>query len=139
MIRFEGKPFFWKSAFRRGLTYVQDLYVDGSLINVRQAFNKFGLSIMEYNSIITALPRDWRKPRPMEPSFYQEIMHKKSISPTVYRMLTSNTQLLELKKAKWERDLNRCFSMPEYVAHFRRIYVTTNVPKIRSFQYRTEQ
>ena len=135
-IRCENRPVFWKRYFAKGLIYIDDLYENGVLLSMRSAMTKFGLSLMDYNILVTAIPREWKGTRDKDTSFYQELMEKKSISQTVYRLLSSDFSLIERKREKWEHDLCRSFPIKEFCQHFRRVYVTTNVPKLRSFQFR---
>ena len=60
-IRIEGKPFIWKWIFGNGLIYVHQLYQNGMLISARDANLQFGLTIMEFNALISATPRRLRK------------------------------------------------------------------------------
>ena len=59
IIRIDGKPFLWRHPYKMGLKFVQQLFIDGRVISIREAYEAFGLSIMELNMLLTAIPREW--------------------------------------------------------------------------------
>ena len=53
----EEKPFLWPKYYDRGLKYINQLYVDRKSLSCREAFIQFGLDVMDYNSLISAIPK----------------------------------------------------------------------------------
>ena len=56
-IRIENSPFFWSKPFQKGLVYIAQLYKNNVLKSFRDINSEFGLNVIEYNSIISAIPR----------------------------------------------------------------------------------
>ena len=60
-IRIDNKPFFWKNIFKKGLFYVKQLYNNGNLISCKNVMELYGLSIMNYNKLISMIPKSLKK------------------------------------------------------------------------------
>ena len=56
----DNKPIFWRKCFQKGLTHVKQLYRNKILISCKEAFETYGLDIMSFNSLVSAIPKDWR-------------------------------------------------------------------------------
>ena len=59
-IRIDGKPVHWRKPIEQGLMYVSQLYCDGKFITHEEA-SRYGLSVMEFNSLKCAIPREYRE------------------------------------------------------------------------------
>ena len=57
-------------------------------------------------------------------------------SQRVYRKLNSASNTYEKKIYLWELDIGKSVQTKEFIALFKCLYVTTNIPKLRSFQLR---
>ena len=57
----DGIPFMWKECYKCGLKYAHQLYENGRVISAATAERKFSLSIMRFNTLITAIPVQWKK------------------------------------------------------------------------------
>ena len=56
-IRICNKPVIWKKAISKGLYYIKQLIHEGNWISHKEARNRYGLSVMSYNSLKAAIPR----------------------------------------------------------------------------------
>ena len=59
-ILFKGKPFMWNDIYRHGLKYVYQLFELGQFKTDDQVWHEFRLSRLRFNSIKTAIPKEWR-------------------------------------------------------------------------------
>ena len=59
-IRIDGTPVVWNEPLKKGLLFVHQLFRGGTTINVQEACVTYSLDIMQYNSLIVALPQEWR-------------------------------------------------------------------------------
>ena len=64
-----------------------------------------------------------------------------NLSRTVYQYIQDNVMLVHYKYVKWRQDLGTdfCESIINYGNLHKEVYKVTNVPKLRSFQYRLLQ
>ena len=60
-IRINNTPIFWEDCWNKGLVYIYQLYDKGKIKPVIKLINEYGLDTMRINSLITAIPRDWKK------------------------------------------------------------------------------
>ena len=133
-IRIKKKPFFWEHAFKQGLCYIGQLYTGSSTKSCRRVNKEYGLSLMQYNSLVSAIPKYLKaKYATIEP---KEIELPTIKTSQVYEDLCFNRTLLMGKHRKWEEELDLKFDFGRMLDGFRDLYLVTNVPKYRSFQYR---
>ena len=106
-IRVQGLPIYLENSFKKGLLYVHQLYQGKNLISVGEANKKFGLSMMDFYGIVTAIPRHWKDS--VEPtkaiSLYDKIKMNKHVSRYAYKMLCNDDSLVRKKCLRWEMDL----------------------------------
>ena len=57
LIRIDNKPIMWHQSFKKGLLYCHQLWEAGTSISIRKAMENFGLTIMQFNTLIAATPR----------------------------------------------------------------------------------
>ena len=151
-IRVNNKPFFWKDIFDSGLVYVYQLFDHKEFKTDEQVRSEFGLSRIRYNSIKAAIPREWKlffreNPTstflPLPPHNYDQSIHvyKGKWARKVYLLLSDDVLLVHNKYLKWKMDLGEDFndSLVEFGTMHLDVYKLTNVPKLRSFQYRINQ
>ena len=59
-IRIANKPFYWKDIHQNGLMYVHQLFENSRLKSSEQMKRQYGVSILRFNGIKAALPREWQ-------------------------------------------------------------------------------
>ena len=149
-IKIKSKVVLWSDILRRGLLFVYQLFEDGTFKSDKQVWQEFGLSVLRYNSIKTALPVEWKRFfsqqhlysfLPTPPHNFDYFANTKSLASRVYKTLMENTNLLQNKYLKWISELGQdfCEDVDQFKAMHCEIYRTTNVPRLRSFQYRILQ
>ena len=141
-IRINGKPFFFRKAYLSSLMWVSQLVIDGKIISQEKAETEYKLNFLDYSAILQAIPKDWlqqlKEGRKCDnESIYAKMLMCKDLSKKVYRTLASLKVPYSKKVEKWKEDIGEDFTVEEFNANFRKIYLTTNYPKLRSFQYRT--
>ena len=136
-IKIENKPFFWTQVWRKGLKWISQLYKNGHALSCKQAYDKFGLTLMQYKSLLSAIPKDLRERfRQVDVSNKQDLVVKAVKPSVIYNELSCNEDMLVAKKRKWESDLNMNIPTDVFLKSFKVIFSVTNNSKLRSFQYR---
>ena len=133
-IKIGNEIILWTKAFQNGLIYVDQLFREDNMpISFLIAQREFGLSIMQFNSLVSAIPKDIRKGH-VRLNKHEHVI----IARILYDRLLSDMEILDSKRKLWERDLNKSILREEYINSFKAIYKVTNVSKYRSFQYRLQ-
>ena len=144
-IRINGEPILWKDVIKNGLIYVnQHSYEGGTTISIRKAMDQYGLSLMRYNSIISAIPREWKQffkknhkdSEPIWHIFYETACARINLTGHAYINMARQSENIKLKSSKWSKDLGEDFSSEDLITECKCICLVTNIPKYRSFQYR---
>ena len=139
-IRIEDQPIFIQKAYDCGLFWISDLYRNKSLISVRQAYQDFKLSFMDFYAIVTAIPLRWRKQLQeiecQNISVYEKMLGKQHLSQFVYSQLINVAPSYQGKLNMWLTLLQDNITKVTFLRAFSSIYTVTNIPKLRSFQYR---
>ena len=146
-IKIKGKMIMWKNAIRLGLLYVHQLFDEQNFKSQDRVYQEYGLSMMQYNSLKSTIPAEWRtffslNPKsayfPLPPHKYDQCLNQVNFSKSVYKLLSGDIMSVHSKYIKWRIDLQQDFC--EGILDFRRmitsIYSVSNVAKFRSFQYR---
>ena len=60
LVRIKDQVIWCEKAFERGLLHASQLYDKGQLIGIKSAYDMFNLECMEFNGIVSALPKSWR-------------------------------------------------------------------------------
>ena len=75
--------------------------------------NRYGISVMQYNSLVSAIPREWKKQMSLQlnsnaekQSLVNKLSSSKHPTQVVYKMLSENNGNLVGKLMKWEEELN---------------------------------
>ena len=133
-IRINGRPVYWSKPAAMGLMYVSDIVSKEAEV----ARQEYGLSVMQWNSLISAIPNTLKEvsvnqPHFSDPKFY-EYMDTEKATKFIYRELSprSHQQIKKIEE-KWEVKLGTEVSVSEQVTH---IKMATVMAKYRSFQYR---
>ena len=129
-IRVGDKPIFWPKQIKKGLMYINQLYDNSELMSYKKAFECYGLDIMSYNTMLSAIPKYLKIAEKMDPP-RQTITAAKA-----YIILSEQEIRWYKKKEAWERELEQNIPVATFVSFFKEIYQLTNIAKYRSFQYR---
>ena len=144
-IRIDKKPIFVEKAFLNGLLWCHQLFENGKPISVGKAAMLYKLSLMEYNSIISAMPKNMKaviaaRKKDTEKeilSNYQKVVNNRSATKLIYRSLNRGGDgLIKKKTHQWKNDLSVTPSEKQLKRCFKNIYSISNTAKYRSFQYR---
>ena len=143
-IRIANKPICWPANLQKGLIYLEQLFHQNELISCKTAWQTHGLTIMQYNSLVTTIPKDWRNECKKQSDKIEETLYAKLINIThivskVYRLLIAQEDLMCRKCEKLEKDLQMQIPHRDFLAQFKNIVKVTNITKMRSFQYRLLQ
>ena len=151
-IRIRGKPFYWQDAYKQGLRFVHQLFEDRQFKPDETIWQEFHLNTLRYNSLKAAIPKEWKEffihqhrgtYFPLPPHLYDfyALTIWNGLSRKVYKFMMDDCLLIHNKYVKWRTELGPSFedSLYEYGKIHLDIYKTTNVPKLRSFQYRVLQ
>ena len=140
LIRIENKCIWWPECFNAGLMYAEQLYPDGLLIGVKPAWEKYKLDPMRLNALISAIPRHWktaiREDKKGGAHLYDKLIDAKGLSRWWYKNLMRRKKLYTNKHNLWEAELEMGFDERDLTDAAKHIFSVTNVPKLRSFQYR---
>ena len=111
-IKAGGQVLFMKKAFDEGLVYVNQLFdgTSGKILPYEVAHGLFELKIMEYNTLISAIPLEWKRmmPRIIQANrvalseFQQFIVRKHEVS-YYYKKVNSTLCILKELYQKWNR------------------------------------
>ena len=136
---------FWQDCYNRGLKYIYQLFENGEICSAIKIFHKYGLNFFCYNSLIAAIPKDWKFHfkeisktafLPMKPSQYHTLLLNLHPLFFVYKQLNKEPDKILEKKASWAAELGQLIELEYFFNKFKDIYRLTNVNKYRSFQYR---
>ena len=144
LIRIADKPFFWKKAAERGLNYVSQLFENGECLPDRTLQENFGLSIMEINSLMTAIPEKIKgyvkgtqldqKRCEIHSNYVDYILDGKT--QQAYRRLCPRICISDRKLDSLSKECGKKISAEELCQKLRNCRRISNIPSVRSFQYR---
>ena len=151
-IRVKNRPIMWNDIYLNGLVYVHQLFEDQKLKTFQRVREEYGLSQLRYNSIISALPKTWKifflgTPailfNPIPPHHYDQaiMVFTKGLSRRIYKLLQEDILGIHNKFIKWKVDFGQEYTQDLHTFGREHLYVykVTNIPKLRSFQYRLLQ
>ena len=133
------------------------LYKDGTPIPYEQLKQEYGIERMQYNSLITAIPRETKQFVKACQTSLGQIEESQNFNKlatialsdrpahTVYWQLLHDQlgekqeKQLELKRQRWEEELEEKVTLDEMLKATQTVFSVTNVPANRSFQYRLLQ
>ena len=125
-IKINRKIVWWPEVQKAGLNYVNQLFDQKTLIPAQEANTRFSLTTMQFNSLITALPSEWKRiirfhpPKPQEQNLYQKLQGSGKIAAEAYQLLIKKDNLLSAKHDKWQIDLNITIPYDDFVKEFRK-------------------
>ena len=130
-IRIEGKPFVWKKQLRKGLMYTSDLFDSrGEMIDATILKTKYCLSTMQLNSLISAIPKKYRLIMRIDSDAFM------LTTKQIYYELCYDMDVVCKKRDQWSSELGMTIDMEIFQQGFKDVFLVTNIPKYRSFQYR---
>ena len=139
----KNAPLFYQKAFESGLIYVGQLFnADGGPLASELITNMFDLSIIQRNSILSAMPKEWKRMLSVEiqiqniESRYEQFIKTKKLVKEYYDKLIIELSMLNNLYEKWLRQIEVAFDYEEFVSSFVNINLNTNQAKLKSFQYR---
>ena len=133
-IRIKDEPFFWSKPYSKGLKYVHQLYEKDKLLSIRKAFTKFELTLMQYNSLVSAIPKILKDKAKKDK--FQTTEHRIPEAQAAYEHFIKDDYMLSEKMKKWENETGETIEYCVFEAFFSDLNKVTNIPKYRSFQYR---
>ena len=146
-ILFKGKPFLFKKAFQEGLTLVGQMYMpDRTIIMPECAKDLFELDPMQYNTIVTALPKEWKRYMKVKTGcalnnqppqfFYDTYVSLPNPSRYHYQKTMQQKELNFNTYVRWQMRLHTSLSYEEFLKLYVLAWKISNNSKLRSFQYR---
>ena len=143
-IRVNDKCIFYKQAFKNGLVHVAQLYTcDGEIMPLKIMRQMFEITIMEYNSLITALPKEWKLKLKNkgnmikdEKYLYETFIQSAKPAAVYYNMSIAKESQQFNTYVRWQVRLKTGLSYKEFLKLYTNLRKCTNVSKLRSFQYR---
>ena len=143
LIRRQGKPFLIEKAYKKGLYLVKQLVsIEGGLIPCEIATEMYKLTVMEYNTIITALPKAWRKTYCLkgqityESFLYDTVIGRAKVSSYAYKKLNNQPQIIENVLIKFNVTGKLEVDFDNYSEALLNIKILTKNAKLQSFQFR---
>ena len=136
-IRIDGRPVFWASVFKSGLVWISQLYEEGEPVSSALLQQLYNMSAFQAIQLHSAIPKELRNCMPNVNSWYQKSLQVDKIAPLTYRLINGiDDQNVIQKVVKWEHLFEQSFTYGDFLYQFRRVFLVTNVPKLRAFQYR---
>ena len=146
-IRCENKPIFYKVAYQAGLkTVAQLLNPNGNWTEVDLVCRTYSLTVMQYNSIVAAIPKAWKKflkDRVAPDNLHEnpktksdDFQSKSKCVALVYHKINEAAVNLEFKFNKWNESIDNFVDFDAFCESFNNIYKITKNTKLRSFQFR---
>ena len=127
----DNSPCFWLTPYQKGLKVISDLYDEGRLKSMYKLYHDFNLSLMQANSLISAIPK---RLKDKYRTTSMVVRYEGSCS-AIYESLIDDNTVLAKKCKQREMDLNIQIDYAGFLKSFRNIYSVSNIPKYRSFQY----
>ena len=126
------------------------LFENGTYKTEAQLRREYGLSTMGYNTLKGALPKDWKVffcetgkscYFPVPPHNYDVVVNTMDLSKRIYNYISEDITMVHYKYTKWAQELQEdiCATIFDFGKVHTDIYAITNVPRLRSFQYRLLQ
>ena len=142
-IRINNAPCCYPDVYLRGLKYIHQLYRNGILMSIREAHQQFGLDFLRFHSLISAIPPSLRREcqaagqeEPKLKTEYDSIILSTHIPKVVYAKLQDDGIVNRSICDKWSAEMQKDISESDIVDMCKKIYSITNIPRLRSFQYR---
>ena len=128
-IRVGNRPILYRKAYHSGLKEIHQLYEQNQPIPPEAASARYDLSVMQYNSLISAISKAGLTNCPPTNSSLAVTTSEVYVA---LRRECIPTRLV----TRWETRLQEDINYDDFARHFSNLNKITNVPKLRSFQYR---
>lgn len=144
-IKIAKNVIYFDKFFQKGILYVKDLLHDSQhFVTPTQFKNKYpSLNVLEYVSIIHALPYSWKtilndqmQQSDENVSSIEQVNWNKSIVRIVYYSLHENSNILDTKRKKWEKLFNIELWYEDFLKIVQRTWQYSKNSKLQAFQYR---
>ena len=120
---------------------IQQLVNEGGLKNCNELRQEFEITVMQYNMIMSVIPREWKKEICKKGKTvnardkYDDYKDCAKVAAIFYKKkILENHEVLNVQYKKISKIIKVDFEM--FCEAFRNMYLVTNVTKLRSFQYR---
>ena len=111
LIRVDNKPILWKESYKRDLRFVHQLYRNNRCIGFVEAWEKFGLTILQLNALLSAIPRRWKpgvtKCYEYTPMAYDTVIASAKPTRKIYQNLVSLKITQRNKLDSWKKSSAR--------------------------------
>ena len=136
--RVGGLPVFWSKPYQNGLFRVSDLMDGDNIMTEQAAIEKYELTVMQYNAIVSVIPRKAKLHCAENGDIavddtFREMMHNERPAHYAYTRLTKPEEAVRARQEKWCEELLVEVDLRRQVKN---IKFYTEVVKYRSFQYR---
>ena len=136
LVRVGNKPIFWKKVMQNGLEYVHQLFQDQSFIPIDVAQRNFGLSVMQYNALRSAINAVKSGELCTKEPLVSSLVYCDNITRRVYSRLLEKEVVFDNVGERWVKDLGEEISEEDLSYVFIHTRKLTTIGKFRSFQYR---
>ena len=139
-IRVNDIPVLWEQPLKNGLLFVSDLCNESGFTPQSEVAEKYGLSVMEYNMLKSAIPKCILKAckettgQTYVDKKFADLMHSDNPTKLVYQAMSGrDTKMVTKKEEMWCEELGIEVNIPDEV---QRTFRICKVAKFNSFQYR---
>ena len=140
LVRVNGHIIWWPQVYAKGLKYPHQLFSQGTWITAQEAHERFSMSQMQLNSIKTSIPKIWiqecKDGIKTECNIHSKWIKEKKLANKVYKLLTENKNATSNKRFQWCDELHTYIDEATFLRALKQLYTVSNVPKLRSFQFR---
>ena len=139
MIRINNVPFFWKKYYTKGLFWISQLYNSNGLISYQEANELYSMNFVDLYSLHHAIQKAKiiiTEENEHSMHLSESIVLKNKVTSYIYHQISPKHVSVIKYVREWEKELSIELDSTEFKSMIKSLYVTTNVPKYRSFQYR---
>ena len=149
-IRIQDEPFLFRRAQNNGLNYISQLYQASSILLMPMEImcEMFNLTVLQWNGIISAIPKEWKfilgqeeNAKIKNENFKHNVetfLTKKKQVNFFYHEINGQENKLMSFYSRWHKENTETinFTFDEIANAFHELYVVTNQNRLRSFQYK---
>ena len=136
-MRCENGPLFNKTAFKRDLIWLSQLFPEGKQISYPEAKANFNLNFLELLGIISAIPHQWKEEllqshttspaANVTDTLCDQYINSKHLTAKVYKELIADDCALDNKCTTWQAVLGANHDTVR--KSFSQLYAISNIPK----------
>ena len=123
--------------------YVSQLFhSEGGLITCEDSCCFYNFTVMKWNSLITAIPKEWKTKLMSQISFmpaedkYERFLQKLKTVKFYYDFILRERNNMKKIEFKWRKETKVNMQVEDLLEGFQDLYVVTNQARLCSFQYR---